>query len=358
MLAPDVRVFDVDAAHWRRILSLFSHPLPSVGTHPSKAPVVLFLEEGRVLKALRIGEGPIARPEWLGPELLPELCKELNASWIAAVELRALSSLLAEVEGQWQFGDDYLVEGLRWAQAVRSRLGDGIHIFPKPFEGVPIPPLEVWRRFFDVMLPDGTCAAFYLFDGPEVWASLIVGKDKGQIDLITTHEALRPAPPLDEWRRDARSISGAIARQLRPVHVAFFANHSDWNALTAQKERLSLARALSEGKALFEPAPPWLRAMMGAGWLVERVSREVEKRAGLFGGLFEKGAAFSGAVGGVIGRAAEAVGFSSEKLDPAREALARALGFDPFAPDGPLRFLAALMRRDPQSPQPHSEDRD
>lgn len=358
MLHPDIRAVDIDANHWRRFLSLMEHPLPSVGAHPARRPVVLFLESGRVIKALRIGEGVIPRPEWLGPERLPELGKELGASWIAAVETSTLAAIMGEIEDQWRFGDDYLVEGLRIAQIVRAKLGDGLYLHPRPFSGIPVPPLEVWRRFFDVMLPDGTCAALYLFEQGELWTSLIVGKDKGLVDLLTTHDALGPGFEFEDWRRDARVIAAGIARRLRPVHVAFFSERSTWESMMARQDRLTLPRALSEGKAVLDPAPQWLRAMLSAGRLMERVSREVEKRSGLFGGLFERGAALSGAVGEVLGRAAGAVGLSSEVFDPAREALARSLGFDPFAPDGPLRFLAALVRRDGQSPQPQSEDRD
>lgn len=358
MLAHDIHVVDVDASHWRRLLSLLAHPLPTAGARPRRLPVILFLEGDRVLKALRIGEGAIALPSWEGPESLAELREELGASWIAAVEQDALAELIHELESGWRFGEDYVFDILRFLQSARARFGQGIYLHPRPLAGLRLPSYDVWRRLLDFALPDGSCAAFYLFHNGSIWTSLIVGKERGMIDLLTTHEALRPAPPLDDWRRDARAITGAITRQLRPVHLACFAERDVWLEVIASRERGRLSRAAAEGAVLIDPAPPWLRAVLSAGRLMERVSREVEKRAGVLGGIFERGAALGGVFGGMLGRAAGAVGLSPERLDPAREALARSLGFDPLAPDSPLRFLSTLLRRESESPQPPGPDRE
>jgi hypothetical protein len=105
---------------------------------------------------------------------------------------------------------------------------------------------------------------------------------------------------------------------------------------------------------LLDPAPTWLRAILGVGRVVDVLSREVEKRAGPLSGFFGRGVSLGNALGEAIGKA---VGLSPEKFDPAREFLSKTLGFDPFAPDSPLRFLAALFRRSPENPQPQSPDR-
>jgi hypothetical protein len=354
MLSANIKVQDIDGTHWRRFLSLLSHPLPSIGAHPAKLPVVLFIEDKKLQKTLRIGDGVLSGVEWSGPESLPEIRKKWSASWVLAIETEALSAVMREFESNWKFGQDMGSDALAYIQLARAKLGDGIYLHPSPFANLPIPPMEVWRRFVDLLLPDGTCAAFYVFVENKIWTSFIIGKYNGEIDLLTTHEALRPSPPMDQWRTDSKLLVTSIQQQIRPVHIGLFAEKSVWVSLLASGSRTAFARAVSEGNILLDPAPSWLRVLFGVGRWVDVVSKEVEKRAGPLGSLFGKG--FS--LGDAINRAAGVVGLTPEKLDPAREFLSRTLGFDVLAPDSPMQFLAALFRREPKSPQPQSPDRE
>jgi hypothetical protein len=352
MLSANINVQDIDGAHWRRLLSLLSHPLPSIGAHPAKMPVVLLVEKNKLQKALRIGEGVLSGVSWAGPDSLPALRRSLNASWILAIEVEALSALLQEFESQWKFGQDITSDTLSYLHLLRTKIGHGFYIYPRPFANLLIPPIEVWRRFVDLLLPDGHCLAFYVFEHQQVWTSFIIGKQGGEIDLLTTHDALRPAPPMDQWRTDARPLVNAINKQIRPVQIGLFAEKSVWLSLLASGSRTAFASAVSEGAVLLDPAPSWLRVLLGAGHWVDMVSKEV--RAGPFGTFLGKG--FS--LGEALGRAAGAVGLTPERLDPAREFLAKSLGIDLLAPDSPMQFLATLFRKEPQSPQPQSPDRD
>jgi hypothetical protein len=351
MFSANIKVQDIDGAHWRRFLSLLSHPLPSIGTHPAKVPVVLFLENNRLQKALRIGEGVLTGISWGGPDSLPALHKELNASWILAVEAEALSALMQEYEVQWKFGQDIASDAMGFIQLLRAKFGQGFYMYPRPFANLLIPPIEVWKRFIDLLLPDGFCIAFYVFEHQQIWTSFIIGKQAGEIDLLTTHDALRPAPPMDQWRTDARLLVNAISKQIRPVQIGLFAEKSVWLSLLASGSRTAFASAASEGTVLLEPAPSWLRMLLGVGRWVDVVSREVEKRTGPLGNLFGRGRTLGEAL-------SRAVGLTPERLDPMREFLAKSLGVDLLAPDSPMQFLATLFRKEPQSPQPQSPDRE
>lgn len=354
MLSANINVQDVDGAHWRRFLSLLTHPLPSIGAHPPKMPVVLLLEKNKLQKALRIGEGVLLGVSWSGPESLPALRKSLNASWVLAIEVEALSALLQEFESQWRFGQDIVSDALSYLHLLRTKIGHGFYIYPRPFANLLIPPMEVWKRFVDLLLPDGQCLVFYVFEHQQIWTSFIIGKQHGEIDLLTTHDALRPAPPMDQWRSDARLLVNAISKQIRPVQIGLFAEKSVWLSLLASGSRTAFASAVAEGTVLLDPAPSWVRVLLGVGRWVDVVSRAVDKQTGPLGNLFGKG--FS--LGEAIGRAAGAVGLTPERLDPAREFLAKSLGIDLLAPDSPMQFLATLFRKESQSPQPHSPDRE
>ena len=354
MLSANINVQDIDGAHWRRFLSLLSHPLPSIGAHPAKMPVILLIEKNTLQKALRIGEGVLTGVSWSGPDSLPSLHKTLNASWVLAIEVEALSALLQEFEAQWRFGQDIAADTLDYLHLLRTKLGHGFYLYPRPFANLPIPPMEVWKRFVDLLLPDGQCVAFYVFEHQQIWTSFIMGKQGGEIDLLTTHEALRPAPPMEQGRTDARPLVNAISKQIRPVHIGLFAERSVWLSLLASGSRTAFASAVSEGTVLLDPAPSWLRGLLGVGHWVDVVSRAVDKRAGALGTLFGK----SLSLGEALGRAAGAVGLTPERLDPAREFLAKSLGIDLLAPDSPMQFLATLFRKEPQSPQPQGPDRE
>ncbi len=359
MIAHDILVQEIDPRHWanlwrllgvERLLMPAFLPPPAEGaaaepgTAPSRAarhgPVVLIVETGRVIRAIDLGgRRAFPPPPWDGAAGLDAIRKRLGAPFVVAFEDGGLEGLFAEVESALRFGNDPMQDLLDVLGAVRRRLGKDVHVSPRPFAGrIPLPTYGMVRAAVDLLWPPNTAACFYLFEGGKPWTSIIVARDRtGMLDVFTTHLAL--AESRGAFRassvRDRELVLKEIARITgRPVHVGFFATLEAWERALRDGDGFEAER--SRGGLAIDPAPPWLRAVMGAS----QVARTARAATSLFAAMAPRTAA---AIAGGIERVTSAAGGAS-LLDPLRVQLSQLLGFDPLSPDGPLAALVDWLR--------------
>lgn len=356
MIARDALIHEIDPRHWANLWRLLGVerlvagpvvgaaaagaeagvPAATAGRH---GPVILLVEHKRVVRALDLGSRrAFPPPAWDGPAALDALRKRLGAPLLVAIEDGGMAALFKEVEGALRFGDDPLQDFLRVVEASRRRVGKDVHVSPRPFARIPLPTYGMLRAAVDLLWPPNTAACFYLFEGGRVWTSLIVGRDReGAFDLVTTHQALagnRSAARAASVR-DRELVLKEISRIAgRPVHLGFFATLEAWERALRDGEGFESERA--RGGLAIDPAPPWLRAVLGA----TQVARTARGAASLFAAFAPRTA--SAIAGGLRGMAAAAGGASV--LDPVRAQLAALLGFDPLDPEGPLAALIAWLR--------------
>jgi hypothetical protein len=300
------------------------------------------VEQGKTVRALDLAaRRAFPPPPWSGAGALEPLRRRLGAPWLVAFEDGALARLFGEVEGALRFGDDPWQDGLTVMAAARRRYGQDVHFTPRPFARIPVPRYAMLRGALDLLWPPGTAACFYLFEGRVPWTSLILARDaSGEVDLLTTHLALAADQGAARAGsvRDRDAILAAVARLTgRPVHLGFFATLDAWERALRDGEGFDAER--DRGGLAVDPAPPWLRAALGAS----QVARTARGAASLFAAVAPRTAA--AIAGGLRGLAVAAGASGRGLLDPLRAQLTELLGFDPFSPDSPLGAALAWLRR-------------
>ena len=248
---------------------------------PHAAPLVLIIEEGRCVKAMR----PFSKSldaslfPWAGPWSLGQHRRSSGAPFAIAVEGEALERIAAAMDRRVVTGDDYVAQLLEVARAGRAELGKGIHVEPDVLGLVPVPSYAALQKTWDTLVPDERSIGLFVFDEGAVWCSAIVAKQGGEAVRVTTHAALGIARPEMRWGRHKEILQAMESRVARP-HAALFASLDAWREIVGP-EPGALARQVALQRAIIDPAPPWLLALIGAGAMAG-VAQSASKLFGRF----------------------------------------------------------------------------
>ena len=279
---------DLDPVAWRNAQRLLDPPSRTGSRRRRAAPLILFIEGGRCVKALRPGGEPTRAADhpWSGSYSLGRLRRAAQAPWALAVEEGALERVFAELEGKVSAGDDMVAQSLVMARAARAEIGRGLHLDPDPLARVPIPPFAALQKTMDTLLPDGRSAALFVWDEargrsatPALWTSIIVEKQGGDLVRVTTHAALGVARP--ELRGGAhKELLDALERRIARPHMAAFLTLDAWRDVVGPQPG-ALAQRVAARDAVLDPMPPWLLAFAGMG-AVAGVAQEASRLFGRF----------------------------------------------------------------------------
>ena len=265
MISPDLRIVDVDGAHWSNFLSLFQAP---EGARPVRreGTLLVFVKGREVLRAIRTGSGPLPSHdvEWRGPGTpLAPIRKRLHASRMIVIEEDALPRLFGDAERLLGPDQDYAAQILDILRALKMRLGAGLWIDPPILPMLPT--FEVVQRTFDRVLPDGRTFVLYVIDDVTgaLWSSLILHKERGDLTLLTTHQAVADEVTIGRtWRRDYKHVRVAVRDRIGPPHIGVFISveaarrviHGPWG---------SLVREMARRHAVVDPAPAVFLGLLG-----------------------------------------------------------------------------------------------
>ena len=115
-----------------------------------------------------------------------------------------------------------------------------------------------------------------------IHASVIAVVRRGNIELLTTHlgvaDAL-PAPALArDWRRQVPRLLELVGERYAPPALGVFLERAAWQRIvTGPADQLS--RELAAGRLVFDPAPAWLRGLLGGAQLAAAASRGARRIA-------------------------------------------------------------------------------
>lgn len=278
MLAPDVDMAALEGRHLHGWLDLLVPP----GLRWEAAIGVVVVRSGAVLAAAIAGDGP------LDPTAIPfagtdhgemrALRKALQVDTLLVIEDGAIARLLSEVESNLRLSDDYAAQGVTWWRALERELGQGIHVEPRLIEIVPVVPYEALQRTFDLLIPDGTAMAAYVFadDGSAIDASIIATKSGGDVDRVSTHRALEADAPerriARNWRTQYKRVLSAIEDEFAAPSVALFMERGAfYRVVTGPTDQL--ARELSARNIIIDPTPAWLMGLLGGAAAVAMATR-------------------------------------------------------------------------------------
>lgn len=343
MITHETEIEGFDARSWHRLLTLFvpgavSHAPQEWhrgnASHPGWC--VVFHDGRKVLRAVHSVRGAIAVDAWAGRETLAALAHETGARFTLGLRTGALEELSERLGGRVTLDDDVWTTLWIVLGAVRELMDEGlwmIHPAPAP---VPLPPVEVLRRAWDVFLPDGRTAVVCLFDGDEIATSVVLRRRGAALDRVEGPELLRRrvGPLGGDFHRDYRVIRAAVERDLGPLAFGLFTRVETFHDLLRAEEAGAWARAIAVRDVVADPMPSWLALAAGASAVrgaaqASRALVEGIEFLEVFTPLAKR-----------VRDLAEMAGVAD---------LSSVLGFDP------LRMLAGFLRRSREEPD---DDRD
>ena len=277
MLSPRVEMYDLDGGHLAHWLELL---LPPAAGEALWAAVFVDAER-RVVHAVRAGEGALdpstVELGGTGPAELAAARRALGVGLLAVIEVGALARLHAEVDGRLRLDDDYPAQCLSILRALRHMNGAGIWLEPRILELIPPLAPEPLARTFELLVPDGALVA-YVFDSrpPDVHASVIAVVERGDISLVTTHLGLADAMPgpvlARSWRKQTDRLLSLVAERYARPSIGLFAERAAWRRILVGRSD-QLAAEIAAGHVVFDPAPAWLRGLLGGAQIAALATR-------------------------------------------------------------------------------------
>jgi hypothetical protein len=204
----------------------------------------------------------------VAPARLAELARHLGVRAVVAVERGAVAALSRQLEPALRARQDLVEHGLAALRALKGLAGKGVWTYPELLGLLPAPGYDSVQRTFDLLVPDDSALLAYVIedDRRRLHASLLARKRRGNIDLVTTHRALRRAVSEEtlagSWQTAyPRVLAAAEAALARPSAGIFLERATLQRIMTGPSDQLS--RELSARRVIIDPAPAWLLGLLG-----------------------------------------------------------------------------------------------
>lgn len=292
MLSPAVDILDLDGDHVRGWLEL---TLPPAIHQPNWAAVFVG-EGGRIEHAIASGQGAIDTAGLTLPSMshgsIRALRRRLNVGLLIALGPGAMAELIADIDRRLSLEQDYAAQWITVLSALRrSHKAGKIAADPPLLELIPPLSAEAMQRTFELLVPDRSALCAYVIDeaAGRIHASVIGVVSGGDFEVLTTHQGLVDAQSAEQlargWKNHYRRTLALIDERYATPSLGVFATRAAWyRVLTGPADQLT--RELAAGAIVFDPAPPWLRGLLGgaqlavfAGGAARSLARLVPARA-------------------------------------------------------------------------------
>jgi len=250
VLSPDIAILDIDARHWRNLIKLFGSGKDGRGN------LLVFQKDGECVKAIHTKRGAILDFVLPDKEHWGALLEEIDADRMGIMPIDLPRKFLFAAQGSFFRDDDWDHQIMMIIEALKPFVREEIEWFPGAPNRIPELDPEKIDDYFDKFWPDKSCVGFFVFEGRRPYTSVILGKNKGRIDLFTTLDAFQLADgPLD-WGRDAKRVAEICAEIHYPLHAALWIELETLREMTKGGKPISFLRlARSRGRAALWPAP-------------------------------------------------------------------------------------------------------
>jgi hypothetical protein len=271
----DVSLRDLDRRHWSNWWKLLVPPR----AWGSPTWVLAIVDEDRQLLRLVTGgargHGQLTpeqqdAAQWKGVSStqLAELARRLGARAVIVVERGAVAALSRQIEPALRGKQDLVEQGLVALRALKSLAGKGVWSSPELLELLPAPSYDSVQRTFDLLIPDDSALLAYVIDDDRqrVHSSVLARKRRGNVDHVTTHQALRHVVSEEvlarSWPTAYPRVLAATEEVLARPSVGIFLERATLQRImTGPSDQLS--RELSARRVVIDPAPAWLLGLLG-----------------------------------------------------------------------------------------------
>jgi hypothetical protein len=281
MLSRHIEMVDLDGRHLANWLDLLLPP-----TLGEASWGIVFVENGRPVHAVVAGQGRVdpARAALAGSSRaqLAAARRALGVGLLAVLEVDAVARLHEAIDGGLRLDDDYPAQWLTILRALKQ--AGGIRLDPDLLDLIPPLAPEPLARTFELLVPDESTLLAYVFDErpADVFASVIAVVEKRDISLVTTHLALAdalPGPVLARaWKKQTDRVLSLVAERWAEPSIGLFVERAAWQRiLIGPGDQLS--REMSAGNLVIDPAPAWLRGLLGGAQLAALATRSAKSLA-------------------------------------------------------------------------------
>ena len=278
MLSPSVAIFDLDGEHLAGWLDLFLPP-----GLPAARFAILFLGPDRsVVHAVASGRGALDSVPFTGtgPRELAALRRALGVGMVAVLADGAPSRILAGIEGALRLDDDYPAQVTAALRALKRAAGAELWLDPPLLDLIPPLAPEALQRTFELLIPAPSALTAYVLDAGQVVASVIAVVEQGNFTVVTTHlgiEDALPGPRLARaWRSEYRRALALIDERYAEPSIGLFAERAAIQRVLAGPGD-QLATELAAGTIVIDPAPAWLRGLLGGAQLATFAARSLSR---------------------------------------------------------------------------------
>jgi hypothetical protein len=277
VLTRDVRLEGFTTADWVRLAEVFRSPGPSPEreevTREERAPsgrprggIIAVTTAGRLRKLIgtELGRLDVAAQPW--PEPLEDLALRHGTRWALELKSGALDTLMERFALRLQREQDALAQIVSFVGVLRELEAEGqIRVWPWKLSAWPVPHERVLVRALDALCPDGKSLLLGVFQGGEVFTSIVARRKGTGFDLLLGPDRLRSEMGLvsGDWRRDYRHLSRAAERAAGPLAIGCFGELETLRALTDKPSPGAWAAAVAARDIVLSPAVPAVAIPLG-----------------------------------------------------------------------------------------------
>lgn len=269
MLKANAPMIDIDVDHWRNLQGLLLEPASG------RPRIILIHENGELLKFVH-SEGADATCNVERIDDPREAAKKVydansgSVDFVAVFERGAIDRYFAQVQDSWNA--DESVDGyVHRMYALLNEYPEGIVTHPDPAGTTLGLQWRLGASYEEVgsavssFVPPESSVVFGIFDGDDLWASLILGFDAGgQVALVTT------ADPSDldlggGREAVARGLVGWVNKKHSTCSLGLFVGRDDAGTFLGEEDKAAVLRDLSgKGRLIADPVPEPLAGLLGA----------------------------------------------------------------------------------------------
>jgi hypothetical protein len=159
---------------------------------------------------------------------------------------------------------DYAEQMLTLIAAFRKERGAGLRVEPPTPPG-PVPPFGLVQLLFNLLWPDNTSIVLYVVDEDteKIFTSLILGKRRGDLDLMTTDLYLgEQGLNVRNWRADQIRLRKLVSEKVATPYLACFATLRAWRDWhDADTGSACMKRLRKAGDLILDPFPRRLEVL-------------------------------------------------------------------------------------------------
>ena len=282
MISEDFAFFGFDETSWNRLVSLFLGE-PKLG--PRGVLVVVVDAAAEPVASFHTALGSI------DPAILPDLedlealCEFAEAGACIVMRKRAMADVEPYLAKPLDPDQDFVTRVMRFVHVLRE-LGNGnwVRVYPNPLPNLLLSAAPAAKPLSDLLLPAGHSFVLGVFESGELWTGAVLRRSEDSLDVFAGPNAMSEwAGPLGgAWHRDHRVLTGAIARELGPVHLGLFMERPTAERLLAGREAGEWALAYASRELMIYPLPGYAAAALGldvlrgAAQYVMRVFEDME----------------------------------------------------------------------------------